>query len=476
MNKILLLPLLIGFTLNGRTQNVGIGTTTPNGSAQLDISSTARGILIPRMTSAAITAITSPAKGLMVYDSTKNQLLVNMGSASTPDWENIIATSGWGLSGSSGAGGNFIGTTDENPLVFKVDNQPAGLLDSLNQNTAFGPGVQRNSTSATGSTSIGYMALLAGGPGNTAIGALCMGNNNSVGNGNSALGYAAMQNNTGMDNVGVGVDALFQNGGNSNIAVGTAALIANTSGFENTALGQEGLSSNQIGSENVAVGFRSLNQTTSSNFNTAVGYRSGAAFDNGFNNVFLGANCDVNGAGYFNVIAIGQSVVCTASSQARIGNSATNSIGGFADWTNFSDGRYKKDLKEDVKGIDFILRLRPITYHLDLTGIQNKIARGKVQTVDAATQKARAEKEATRFSGFSAQEVEQAAAAAGYDFSGVDKPKNENDFYGLRYGDFVVPLVKAVQEEHATIEAMNKRIAALEAQNKLLIQLLGNKN
>ena len=58
-------------------------------------------------------------------------------------------------------------------------------------------------------------------------------------------------------------------------------------------------------------------------------------YDNGYNNVFVGANNDVNGAGYYNVIAIGQAVVCTASSQARFGNSATNSIGGYANWTNF---------------------------------------------------------------------------------------------------------------------------------------------
>ncbi len=34
----------------------------------------------------------------------------------------------------------------------------------------------------------------------------------------------------------------------------------------------------------------------------------------------------------------------------------------------------------------------------------------------------------------------------GFNFSGVDAPKNENDLYGLRYAEFVVPLVKAVQE------------------------------
>ena len=39
----------------------------------------------------------------------------------------------------------------------------------------------------------------------------------------------------------------------------------------------------------------------------------------------------------------------------------------------------------------------------------------------------------------------------GYDFSGVDKPKNDKDFYGLRYAEFTVPLVKAVQEQQQII-------------------------
>ena len=55
-------------------------------------------------------------------------------------------------------------------------------------------------------------------------------------------------------------------------------------------------------------------------------------------------------------------------------------------------------------------------------------------------------KENMRYSGFVAQEVEKAAKELQYDFSGVDAPKNDKDFYGLRYADFVVPLVKAVQE------------------------------
>jgi hypothetical protein len=50
--------------------NVGIGTTTPNTSAQLDVSSTTKGFLPPRMTSAQRDAITTPEEGLMIYNTT----------------------------------------------------------------------------------------------------------------------------------------------------------------------------------------------------------------------------------------------------------------------------------------------------------------------------------------------------------------------------------------------------------------------
>jgi len=50
--------------------SVGVGTTTPAASSILDITSTTKGILFPRMTTTEINAITSPADGLTVYNTT----------------------------------------------------------------------------------------------------------------------------------------------------------------------------------------------------------------------------------------------------------------------------------------------------------------------------------------------------------------------------------------------------------------------
>ena len=81
-----------------------------------------------------------------------------------------------------------------------------------------------------------------------------------------------------------------------------------------------------------------------------------------------------------------------------------------------------------------------------------------------------------RYTGFLAQNVEAAAQAIKYDFSGVDAPKNENDHYGLRYAEFVVPLVKAVQELDEenevlkeVVENQEARLAELESIVKSLV-------
>ena len=88
---------------------VGVGTTTPNSSAQLDVSSTTKGFLPPRMTYAQRNAINSPAQGLIVFctDCGTNYggepqyyngvAWVNMigGNASTPPPSNTICGQVW---------------------------------------------------------------------------------------------------------------------------------------------------------------------------------------------------------------------------------------------------------------------------------------------------------------------------------------------------------------------------------------------
>jgi hypothetical protein len=60
--------------------------------------------------------------------------------------------------------------------------------------------------------------------------------------------------------------------------------------------------------------------------------------------------------------------------------------------------------------------------------------------------------------GFVAQEVEALIKKSGFVFSGVESPKNENDMYAIRYGEFVVPLVKAMQELISEVEYMKAKL------------------
>lgn len=97
MKRILFFLLI---ALNGqlaKAQNVGIGTTTPNPKAALDISSTTKGLLIPSMTTSQRLAITAPPNGLMVYDTIRKEFYHYTGTAWSPIlngdyWSRGIAT------------------------------------------------------------------------------------------------------------------------------------------------------------------------------------------------------------------------------------------------------------------------------------------------------------------------------------------------------------------------------------------------
>ena len=105
-------------------QNVGIGTNTPHPTALLELYSTSKGLLIPRMTQAERDAISSPATGLLIYqtDNTPGFYYWN-GTA----WIPILSSSSgselfWSLTGNSITGTEFLGTTNAQPLVIRTNN------------------------------------------------------------------------------------------------------------------------------------------------------------------------------------------------------------------------------------------------------------------------------------------------------------------------------------------------------------------
>ena len=258
----------------------------------------------------------------------------------------------------------------------------------------------------------------------------------------------------GIENTSFGVNALYPaSTGSQNTAFGNASLYSNTTGSQNTASGAFSLYSNTTGNYNTASGVSSLYSNTTGNYNTAIGYNAFFSGDSFSNSTALGANTTI-----------------TASDQVRLGNNAVTSIGGQVDWTTLSDSRFKTENAAKVPGFDFIKKLRPVTYYVDHEAMNRYLEAPKGEDVQnrsslEAKNTYKPSYTKTLESGFMAQEVEQAAKELGYEFNGVDAPKNDKDYYGLRYDQFVVPLVKAVQE-------LNEKLEQKDAENDQLRAML----
>ena len=276
------------------------------------------------------------------------------------------------------------------------------------------------------------------------------GYNNTTGNQNTANGANALNGNTtGNNNTSMGYNTLVSNtDGENNTAIGSQALLNNTSGYSNVAVGEGGLTTNITGSNNVALGYRALHSNVWGDNNTAIG-----------NNANTSAN------NLFNTTAIGNEATVNTDNQVRIGNAFVNDIGGYAPWTDLSDGRFKNNIEEDVPGLEFIEKLRPVSYELDRQKLHNFLTGKEAKIPQEAILN-------ERQNGFIAQEVAQIIEEYGYMFAGVKKPRNGQDHYGIKYSKFVVPLVKAVQElsteneqQKQRIEALQQRIESLENAN-----------
>jgi len=323
-------------------QNVGINQdgSSPNANAILDLKSSTKGLLIPRMGSTDRMAIPN-TKGLLVYDTITSSFWYNTGI----NWQNLV-------------GGTVDSSGSENTVV-----------------------------------------------------------------GDAALSHTISQ-------------------GDSNTAIGSHALYFDANGYENVAVGATTLYYNTSGRWNTGVGSGAMEYNTTGSSNTGIGAFAGVSSIN---------------TNLSNATAVGFGATVNASNKVRIGNSAVTVIEGQVPFTTPSDGRFKFHVQEDVKGLDFILKLRPVTYQFDVQRFDERLAGGVV-----GTQAAYREATAIRRSGFIAQEVEQAATSSGYSFSGIIKPNTSQDHYSLSYESFVVPLVKAVQEQQAQIESLKKQIEELK--------------
>jgi len=249
---------------------VGIGTIVPDGSSILDLSSTTKGLLIPRLTTAQQSSITSPSIGLLVFNTTTGALEVNIGNGSGgPLWFLLTGTVGstgvigpQGVQGLQGPAGTFT-------------NQPTGVA-----NTTTGA----NSTVGGGSTNsaCGLNSTISGGTTNTACG-----ENSFIGGGTtnsaSALNSSVVG---GTTNHAVGVNSSV-GGGTTNWSRGLSSSVSG--GSANEANGEN---------SNVAGGFTNKANKINSNIgggNSNIADGEESTVSGGFSNIAAGNSSTVSG-------------------------------------------------------------------------------------------------------------------------------------------------------------------------------------
>jgi hypothetical protein len=213
---------------------------------------------------------------------------------------------------------------------------------------------------------------------------------------------------------------------------------------------------NQTGNDNVALGYFAGRGAAGVNFNQCT---------------FVGARAYPTTA-RTNVTMLGYGITdaeCTADNQVLLGNTAITQVrAAVTGITAYSDARFKSNVNENVKGMDFIMRLKPVTYNTDPSALH------KVWGTEGSSPTTTANDQVQI--GFLAQDVEKAATESGFDFPGIDVPKNDNEVYTLRYTDFIMPMVKGMQEQQKMIEELVKQNEAQQKEIEVLKKAAGISN
>lgn len=282
----LALNFIAGAFTGTASAQVSINSTNaaPHASAMLDVTSTNKGMLIPRMSKAQKNSIASPATALLIFQDAPDSTGFYFYNGSGWTWlANATNNTPWFINGNAGTDSatHFIGTTDNKPIMLRQNNQWLGQLNSKTHNYYIGALAGKNNGDGIYNTALGDSALsLAGAVDNsTAIG-----------------GNALMRKAVGFSSTAVGAFALqFEEGGNSNTGLGVSALRFNVDASENVAVGflaGRNYSGAPADGFNVFVGSRSgtgVLGVTTGNSNVGVGYRSLTAITTGFGNVATGA-------------------------------------------------------------------------------------------------------------------------------------------------------------------------------------------
>jgi hypothetical protein len=380
---LVLAGLPLGSALAQTVPGVGIGTTTPNAAAVLDVTSTTQGVLLPRLTLAQRNALgtgrlAAPVAGLLIYQTDNTPGLYAYDGTgwvrlAADNLGNHTATQNLNLSGNLLVGGTAAspGTTGlsvastgrvgvsttapGHPLVVQADAN--NRLLGFNDNT----GTDKYNFSRTAATGSGSAAVPGGlnlSESNVAAGRLFVQDGGNVGIGtttpgqkldvagttrttNAVVTTALTGNGTdvGSSVVGIGIRAdgglnVGQNTAGNTVSLGYQAGQTNT-GNANTFIGYQAGRANTTGQENTFSGYWTGLLNTTGSYNTFSGYLSGANNTTGVDNTFSGyGSGNANTTGGNNVFS---GSACGQNNTTGDSNTFTGTSSGTANRTGNSN-------------------------------------------------------------------------------------------------------------------------------------------
>ena len=286
---------------------------------------------------------------------------------------------------------------------------------------------------------------------NTGIYETSFGINNllsATGNSNTAIGYQVLLNTTsGQANTGLGAFALqYNTTAASNTAIGSNSLQNTNTGGGNTAIGSNSGYNNTTGYSNVFVGNTAGNANTTGHVNVCIGGGAGAQNTTGNNNVFVGGSAGYLTTSGNNNIFLGDTstgATTTASNAITLGNSSNTVLRcAVTSITSLSDERDKTDIIEISEGLEFVDKLKPVTFtwnkrDSNITGV--------------------------KATGFIAQDLLelQNESSIGENLDLVSETDPER--LEARYSNLLPVLVKAIQELSLEVKSLKSEIELLKA-------------
>ena len=244
----------------------------------------------------------------------------------------------------------------------------------------------------------------------------------------------------------IGYQCLYSNTtGYNNIAIGYQSLFSNTNGHDNIAIGKESLYSNIIHSYNIGLGYRSLYSNTAGYNNIAIGFESLYSNTTGHNNIGIGYNAGTSSSPFH---------VTTENNRIVLGDSNITNAYIQVAWTVASDERDKADITTLDKGLEYILKLRPVEYKWD--------RRVSYFTKDKDNNLIKNERDGSKKEdkinvGFISQEVIQLEKELNFKNDIVANSEKENML--LIKETAIIPfLVKAIQQQQEQIEYLKSKL------------------